>query len=136
GDGDAPDGASGFAKRVMGSTARLDALEYGLLALGDRDYDDFCGFGRRLDHWLRTHGATRLFDPVEVDDGDPGAVRRWQHQLGVLSGASDEPDWQAPRYRHWRLLERHELSPGSLGGACFHVALRAEDPADMSWHAG
>ncbi len=136
GDGDAPDPAAAFAARVMTAPADLDRLRYGLLALGDSDYDDFCGFGHTLDRWLRAQGATTLFDLIEVDDEDPDALRRWQHHLGVLSGAGDMPDWEPPRYRPWRLLERRELNPGSVGGPCFHLALQPEAAAELAWQAG
>lgn len=136
GDGDAPDPVAGFAARVMAAPADLGRMRYGLLALGDSDYDDFCGFGHKLDHWLREQGATTLFDLIEVDDEDPDALRRWQHHLGVLSGASEAPDWEPPRYRPWRLVERRELNPGSMGGGCFHLALRAENDAGLQWQAG
>lgn len=136
GDGDAPDPAAGFASRIMTRPAELAHLQYGLLALGDSDYDDFCGFGHKLDRWLRAQGATTLFDPVEVDDEDPDALRRWQHHLGVLGGGGEVPDWEPPQYRSWRLVERRELNPGSVGDACFHVACVADDVADMQWQAG
>jgi sulfite reductase (NADPH) flavoprotein alpha-component len=113
----------------------LTSLHYGLLMLGDSDYEDFCGFGRALQHWLQQSGATPLFDPVEVDNGDPAALRHWQHHLALLSGAAELPDWQPPDYQRWQLIERTLLNPGSLGDPCFHLALRPRDGA-MSWKAG
>lgn len=136
GDADAPDSAARFMHAVMAHTHPLGALEYGLLALGSREYDAFCGFGHHLDRWLQAQGASALFDPIEVDDGNPDALRRWQHQLALACDIDDLPDWLPPRYRPWRLVERIHLNPGSLGGACYHLALRAEDTADMHWQAG
>lgn len=136
GEGDAPDSAAGFERRVLSRALPLPDLRYGVLALGDREYAQFCGFGHRLDAWLRHQRALPLFDLVEVDNGDDGALRHWQHHLGHLSGNTDLPDWQTPQYRPWRLRERRELNPGSVGGAVFHVALTPEDPADLHWQAG
>src|SRR5690606_40688951 len=62
GEGDAPDNAGAFMRRVMAAERPLPDLRYGLLALGDSDYDNFCAFGRRLDHWLQHQGAQPLFD--------------------------------------------------------------------------
>src|SRR5690606_42009468 len=62
GEGDAPDNAGAFLRRVMAAERPLPDLRYGLLALGDSDYDNFCAFGRRLDHWLQHQGAQPLFD--------------------------------------------------------------------------
>ncbi|WP_426271095.1 sulfite reductase subunit alpha [Dyella kyungheensis] len=135
GEGDAPDSAARFVTQFMRSPQSLATLRYGLLALGDRDYDDFCGFGRALQHWLQQSGATPLFDAVEVDNGDAAALRHWQHHLALLSGASDLPDWQSPDYQRWQLVERSLLNPGSAGGPCFHLALRPLD-GGASWQAG
>lgn len=135
GEGDAPDSAAAFEQRCLARVGALAGLRYGLLALGDRDYAQFCGFGRRLRHWLAQSGAQPLFDPVEVDNGDAGALRHWQHHLAMLSGATEMPDWQRASYGRWRLVERRLLNPGSLGGPCFHLALRPEDGV-LAWDAG
>jgi sulfite reductase (NADPH) flavoprotein alpha-component len=105
-----------------------------VLALGDSSYAQFCAFGRTLDAWLARHGAAPLFDRVEVDDGDPAALRHWQSHVGVLAGVTDAPDWTRPRYGRWRLAERRQLNPGSPGDAAFHIRLEALDAA--TWEAG
>lgn len=135
GEGDAPDAAAAFL-RELAAPAKLAGLRYGILALGDREYRNFCAFGKRLDAWLRASGAEPAFDTVEVDDGDPGALRHWQHQLGLLSGNADLPDWSPPRYAPWRLRERRLMNPGSVGGACFHVVLEPAHGALPAWRAG
>jgi len=135
GEGDAPDAAARFVQQTMSQSLDLSRVHFGLLALGDSDYADFCGFGRRLEHWLRTSGAQALFDPVEVDNGDPSALRHWQHHLSLLTGALDMPDWQRPHYRRWQLVERIQVNPGSLGEPCFHLALRSLE-GDATWQAG
>lgn len=135
GDGDAPDDALPFFDRHMAQAADLSGLEYGILALGDRDYDDFCGFGHKLERWLQASGAHALFDLVEVDSEDEAALRQWQYQLAALGGDPDQPDWQAPRYQDWELLERRLLNPGSLGAPCFHLALRPKQ-GKLYWEAG
>jgi sulfite reductase (NADPH) flavoprotein alpha-component len=81
-DGDAPDMAEAFEARWMDRPASLAQLRYGLLALGDRCYGDFCGFGHRLHGWLAASGAQALFPPVEVDDEDAQALARWHRQVG------------------------------------------------------
>ncbi len=52
GEGDAPDSASGFVRKVMTGQADLAGVRYGLLSLGDRTYAGFCGFGRALVCWV------------------------------------------------------------------------------------
>ncbi|MFC3550184.1 sulfite reductase subunit alpha [Lysobacter cavernae] len=136
GEGDPPDHVLGFTRGVLGQAASLDGLRYAVLALGDRSYDRFCAFGRRLDQWLHHHGAQPLFDRIEVDAGDAGALRHWQHHLGQLAGHLDLPDWSVPAYRPWRLQARQWLNPGSAGGPAYHLALTPDEAADLDWQAG
>jgi sulfite reductase (NADPH) flavoprotein alpha-component len=136
GEGDAPDMAMAFRREAMTSPLALHGLAYGVLALGDRDYEDFCAFGHDLERWLHASGAVPLFDLVEVDNGDEGALRHWQHHVAQLSGVTTQPDWSRPAYHPWRLLERRLLNPGSVGGPCFHLALAPQDATLLNWQAG
>ena len=95
GDGEAPDSARGFERKVLGRALSLDSLNYAVLGLGDRQYQHFCGFAQRLHNWLGEHGGKTLFAPVEVDSGDPYALRHWQQQLGLLTGQAPVDTWQA-----------------------------------------
>jgi sulfite reductase (NADPH) flavoprotein alpha-component len=136
GEGDPPDQALAFVRDVMGQPAALGHLRYAVLALGDREYEHFCGFGHQLDNWLRQHGARSLFDIVEVDNADESALRHWQHHLGQLSGVTDLPDWTQPRYERWTLVERRELNPSSVGGSAFHLAMTPPMESTDHWVAG
>lgn len=134
GEGDPPDNAAGFARRLMGDTPpALPGLRYGLLALGDRDYRQFCGFGRALDTWLRRQGALPLFDTIEVDNGDDDALRRWHRQLEQLGAGTATAS--RPAFTRWRLAERHCLNPGSAGAPVFHLRLDALTE-QATWTAG
>ncbi|HEY0103548.1 MAG TPA: sulfite reductase subunit alpha [Brevundimonas sp.] len=135
GEGDPPDSASRFVRQVMSGTQDLTGVEYGLLALGDSSYRDFCGFGRALDGWLLRSGARALFDRVEVDDGDAGALRHWQHQLAQLTGSAAPADWSRPAFDHWRLARRVHLNPGSPGGEAHLLTFEPVDHAPV-WVAG
>ncbi|MET3668028.1 sulfite reductase flavoprotein subunit alpha [Caulobacter sp. 1776] len=134
GEGDAPDPARAFIRDVMKASPDLAALRYGVLALGDSTYAHYCAFGRSLDAWLARHGGQPLFDRVEVDDGDPAALRHWQGQLSLLTGVTDAPDWSRPAYGRWTLAERTLLNPGGPGGEAWHVRLVPTD--DTTWQAG
>lgn len=135
GEGDAPDAAAAFVRAMGESTASLSSLRYAVLALGDRTYANFCGFGHRLDQWLSHQGASAWFDIVEVDNGEPGTLRHWQHQLSTILDRPELGDWEAPRYERWRLIDRVLMNPGSSGDACWHIELQPLDRA-TSWTAG
>ncbi|HEY4583339.1 MAG TPA: sulfite reductase flavoprotein subunit alpha [Lysobacter sp.] len=136
GEGDPPDHALRFVREAMRDDAGLAGLEYGVLALGDANYARFCEFGRQLDRWLHRRGAHAMFDRVDVDAGDPGALRHWQHHLGLLAGRTDLPDWSPPHYGRWRLERREHLNPGSPGGAAFHLELSPPEGVAPGWTAG
>ena len=121
----------------MAAPPSLQHLQYGVLALGDRSYGHFCGFGHQLDQWLRQHGAHPLFDAIEVDNADPAALRHWQQLLGQLGGgASELPDWSPAAYQPWTLLQREHLNPGSPGGPVYWLRLQPPAGAEAQWQAG
>ncbi|PWB34888.1 flavodoxin [Pseudomonas sp. SDI] len=134
GDGEAPDSARGFERKVMGQSWALAELNYTLLALGDRQYPQFCGFAQRLHAWLGERGAKASFAPIEVDNADPAALQRWQQQLAELSGSSTLPAWQAPDFEQWTLTRRERMNLGSQGSAVYLLGLTA--PAAQTWQAG
>ncbi|QOF80695.1 sulfite reductase subunit alpha [Variovorax sp. 38R] len=133
GEGDAPDGASVFAERVMGTPLALPSLRYAVLALGDRQYAHFCGFGRALDTWLHTSGAVRDFDAIEVDNSDPAALADWQSRWG---DASEDTDDAPASFAPWRLTRRELLNAGSTGGPVFHLGLTPQAGALPHWASG
>lgn len=139
GEGDPPDNALAFAVEAMPTTPDLTRLRYALLALGDRRYARYCAFGHALDEWLRRCGATPLFDLVEVDNGDGGALRRWQYEIAQLAGAGsaaiEQADWATPDYQPWTLVSRERINPGSVGGPVHDIRLRARG-AMPRWTAG
>ncbi len=133
GDGEAPDSARGFERKVLGRALSFDSLNYAVLGLGDRQYQHFCGFARRLHTWLGEHGGKTLFAPVEVDSGDPYALRHWQQQLGLLTGQAPVDTWQAPSYDNWTLTRRELMNPDSSGSPVYLLGLSAPPPPAAGW---
>ncbi len=134
GDGEAPDSARAFERKVLGQPWALNNLSYALLALGDRQYPHFCGFARRLQAWLGERGASSAFSPVEVDNADQAALQQWQQELAQLTGAQPVTAWQPPGFGNWSLVHRELLNPGSQGQPVYLLGLRPQQPA--SWEAG
>jgi sulfite reductase (NADPH) flavoprotein alpha-component len=136
GEGDAPDAAAGFVARVMGAAVPLQQLHFGVLALGDSSYRQYCGFGRALDGWLQQQGAQPLFPRIEVDRMAAAALAAWRQQLSHLVGTSDAPDWSAPAFEAWTLQRRECVNRGSAGAPLYHLELLPQQGALPDWQSG
>ncbi|ENO88628.1 sulfite reductase subunit alpha [Thauera linaloolentis] len=127
GEGDAPDNAAGFVRRVMEHAPSLHGLHYGVLALGDSSYTHYCGFGRRLDAWLGACGATPMFPRIDMDRADGSALATWRHRLAAFAGLAELPESDLPTLGFWRVRSHRHLNPGSAGEPAWHVELEALD---------
>lgn len=137
GEGDPPDAAAHFVASVMRDTALdLSRLKFGLLALGDRTYRNFCGFGRDLEVWLQQRGAQPLFARIDVDRSESQALQAWRRELGHIAATTDLPEWQDLPFESWILRARKQLNPGSLGAPVFHLELEPQGSAGNTWEAG
>jgi sulfite reductase (NADPH) flavoprotein alpha-component len=68
GEGDPPARVANVYADLMGEKApRLDGVEFGVLALGDTAYVEFCAVGKALDERLAALGGKRVVDRVDCD---------------------------------------------------------------------
>jgi sulfite reductase (NADPH) flavoprotein alpha-component len=68
GEGEPPARATRAYNELMSDAApKLDGVEFGVLALGDTAYVDFCGLGKNIDARLEALGAKRVVDRVDCD---------------------------------------------------------------------
>jgi sulfite reductase (NADPH) flavoprotein alpha-component len=81
GEGEPPGRAARAYCELMGEGApRLDGIEFGVLALGDTAYAEFCAAGRRIDERLAALGAKRAIDRVDCDLDFARPAAKWIEQ--------------------------------------------------------
>lgn len=88
GQGDLPDSIAPLFQAIRDQVGYQPELRYGLIALGDSSYDNFCGAGRTFDALLQEQGATRIGEVLEIDaieQPEPEVVScPWVEQWGAL----------------------------------------------------
>jgi sulfite reductase (NADPH) flavoprotein alpha-component len=68
GEGEPPARAIRAYGELMGEGApRLDGVEFGVLALGDTAYTEFCAIGKKIDERLAALGGKRVVERVDCD---------------------------------------------------------------------
>ena len=90
GDGEMPDNAQAFWEYLKNGTApRLEHLEFSVLALGDRNYTQFCQAGKAFDARLEDLGAKRIHPRSDCDVDYEGLSVEWFNGLiKSLDGAA------------------------------------------------
>ncbi|PTY01545.1 hypothetical protein DB346_12405 [Verrucomicrobia bacterium LW23] len=89
GEGEPPDDAIPLwdtLKELDGTP--LTNIRFSVLALGDRSYEIFCGFGANLDERLEQLGGTRIAARVDSDVDYDGPTQEWTKE--VISALSSD----------------------------------------------
>jgi len=82
GDGDPPDNAAAFWSYLNSASApALSQLSFAVLALGDRNYANFCGAGRKFDERLEQLGARRIHTRADCDTDYEPTANAWLEKL-------------------------------------------------------
>src|SRR6185312_7227884 len=91
GEGDPPARAMRAYNELMGEGApRLDGVEFGVLALGDTAYVEFCAVGKKIDERLAELGGKRAVDRVDCNLDFAAPATQWiDGALKTLAPAQD-----------------------------------------------
>jgi MioC protein len=66
GAGDYPENIAPFAKQLMQSTPDLHAVQFSVIALGSKSYDQFCNAGHMIDRQLCSLQAVKVATTFEI----------------------------------------------------------------------
>lgn len=92
GEGEPPGRAAAAYRTLMGAEApRLDGVAFGVLALGDTAYAEFCAVGRALDNRFAELGATRIIARVDCDLDFEAPAKAWIGSALAAITPEDEP---------------------------------------------
>lgn len=87
GEGEPPARAVRAYNELMSDAApKLSGVKFGVLALGDSAYADFCGVGKKIDERLEALGGKRVADRVDCDLDFAKPAAEWiEHTLKTLA---------------------------------------------------
>lgn len=90
GDGGPPDNGADFWARLNAADAPdLSGVRYSVLGIGDRAYENFCGYAKSLDGRLAELGATALLDRADCEAYDDEPLAQWADAVVELA-ATDQ----------------------------------------------
>lgn len=97
GEGDPPDNAVDFWEALSNDGFRkLGGLKYAVLGLGDTNYLEFCGMGKKFDERLEALGATRFAPRGDCDTDFEETSSAWFESTLKALGATAEAKSDAP----------------------------------------
>ena len=76
GEGDVPEMGLDFWEEFKDSNNKLTNMKYGLVALGDRSHEIFCGAGKKITKKLEELEAKKVIENLECD-GDTVGSHEW-----------------------------------------------------------
>ena len=84
GNGQAPEAARGFERKLKKNKIHLNNMNFAVLALGDQQYDRFCGFGKKLNRWLIQNQANPINPIITVSQMNTQSIQEWHNFITTL----------------------------------------------------
>ena len=147
GEGEMPFNAEVFWDELEITGQTLEGLNYGVLALGDTAYEQFCQAGRDIDEKLEELGANRRIERVDCDLNYEKVAEAWiDRAIPVLDGAAPttvSAQVIAPEPKKWsranpfsaKIVENTVLSGEGSTKQINHVSLDISG-SDLTYQAG
>ncbi len=76
GEGEVPEMGIEFWNELKSSKVKISKIRYGLIALGDRSHEKFCGAGRAISKKLEELDGKKIIENLECD-GDTAGTHEW-----------------------------------------------------------
>ena len=80
GEGEVPEMGIEFWKELESSSIKISNLKYGLIALGDRSHEIFCGAGKSISKKLDELDGNKIIENLECD-GDTEGTQEWSNKF-------------------------------------------------------
>lgn len=138
GDGEPPDSAADMHEWIHSEAApKLEKTRFSVLALGDREYPDFCQCGIEFDLRLEALGAERIFPRVDCDVDFDEEYAQWSEGVidffapaaGVV--VDDDVEQEDDGYTKSnpfpaRILNNYNLNTADSEKATHHIEISLE----------
>ena len=136
GEGDHPDSAEQMVQWLFDANSDLNLSEqsFMMLGFGDRHYDDFCGFAKRLNAHLIKLGAQPWKDMMTVDQLSPSDLSAFSHLLSQITRRTITLSEQQKEWFPIVLQQRILLNAGSQGSGLYHLSFRLNTATQ--WKSG
>ena len=80
GEGEVPEMGIEFWKDLESSSIKISNIKYGLIALGDRSHEIFCGAGKAISKKLEELDGKKVIENLECD-GDTEGTQEWSDKF-------------------------------------------------------
>ena len=114
GDGEPPPAAKKFYDFLHKTEESLSHLQYGVIALGDSSYPQFCQTGREVDKKLHQLSARRLQEIQLCDTDFEDSAQNWFQQVLALIKQPNENSTEKPGTKSIRAATRKKNYTGTI----------------------
>ncbi|AOZ90844.1 bifunctional nitrate reductase/sulfite reductase flavoprotein subunit alpha [Paenibacillus crassostreae] len=140
GAGDPPDNGENFFYSLSADDmTHLPQLQFAVLAFGDTNYDQFCGFGRQLDARMEQLGAQRAFEFVCCDTDFHNQAESWMNNIDLViketTATTEVMTYDRNHPFHTNIQSNHRLNSDNSEKETRHVIFNLKN-TQMKYDVG